>query len=65
MSKTKEYILKAYYTECSGKRTLADLVVTEPKTVEDGIWATSENIYGGTSRHFYRACDVVSLEVKE
>lgn len=61
----QKYVLTAYYTECSGKRTLAKFEVTEPVKVEDGIWATSETIFGTKSRHFYRACDVVSLREKE
>lgn len=61
----KKYILKAYYTECSGKRTLASFVVTNPVKVADGIWATSRTAWGGTSRNFYRACDVVSLTREE
>ncbi len=61
----QKYVLQAYYTAASGERTLADLVVTEPQMVEDGIWATSETNYGGYSRHFYRACDVVSLRKKD
>lgn len=61
----QKYVLEVYYTEVSGQKTLADLVVTEPKMVKDGIWATSETISGGYSRHFYRACDVVSLREKE
>ena len=58
----KTYVLKAYYTECSGKRTLAEFSVTNPRKVEDGLWATSRNLWGGTSPHFYRDCDVVSLK---
>ena len=58
----KQYILKAYYRECSGKRTLADFIVTDPVIKEDGIWATSKTIFGTESRHFYQLSSIVSLK---
>lgn len=57
----KKYILKAFYTTCNGVRTLADLVVTNPKRGHGGIWATSQTSYGGNTRHFYSDYDVVSI----
>ena len=62
----KRYILRAYYTAHSAqfgyRRTLADFVVTNPVVCEDGIWATSRTAWGGETRHFYKAADIVSLE---
>ena len=58
----KQYILKAYYVECSGKRTLADFIVTNPVVTEDGIWATSQTAWGTESRHFYKSSSIVSLK---
>lgn len=58
----KKYILKAYYTECSGKRTLADFIVTNPSIREDGIWATSQTVWGTECRHFYKSSDIVSFK---
>ena len=58
----KQYILRAYYTECSGKRTLADFIITNPVIKEDGIWATSQTVWDTESRHFYKSSDIVSLK---
>lgn len=58
----KQYILRAYYTACGGKRTLADFIVTNPIIKEDGIWATSQTVWKTESRHFYKTSDIVSLK---
>lgn len=58
----KRYILKAYYMAANNKRTLASFVVTNPVVCADGIWATSKTAWGGETRHFYKAADIVSLE---
>ena len=58
----KQYILKAYYVECGGHRTLADFIVTNPVIHRDGIWATSQTVWETESRHFYKSSDIVSLK---
>ena len=62
----KRYILKAYYTAHDSlrgyRRVLANFVVTNPVVCSDGIWATSGTAWGGETRHFYKASDIVSLE---
>ena len=58
----RQYILKAYYKECSGKRTLANFIVTNLRVTKDGIWATSQTVWGTESRHFYQSSSIVSLK---
>lgn len=57
----KRYILRAYYIDFRGVRTLADFIVTSPVVCEDGIWATSRTAWGGQTRNFYAASNVVAL----
>lgn len=60
----KKYILEAYYQAyVSGgyERKLAKFIVTNPTIRVDGIWATSQTVWGGTTRHFYDNRDIVSF----